>query len=220
MATLKNLVDETTTIKDELVACHNNLKNNLIEKGVECNGEYKINDLIDKVKDLGLVASSQSGVVDFSTSGYSKTIDISEVDLSKSICYSRRYLNGSLVASRVDTVCTFSSSTSIELTRKESYAMTGYKVYWEVIEFKSGVKSVFNKLLSWGSYHGIGTYTHNLGYENPNKCIAFYSYNTSAQTSNPPSVSVFNLTSNSFDYSVISGGGYISGLNVFIVEFL
>ena len=29
MATLKNLVDETTNIKDELKTCHTNLKNNL-----------------------------------------------------------------------------------------------------------------------------------------------------------------------------------------------
>ena len=217
---MSTLTQEIINVKDKIVDCHTNLKNNLIKKGVECSDTDKMSSLIDKVKNLGLVASSQSGVVNFSTSGYSKTINISEVDLSKSICYSRRYLSGSLVASRVDTVCTFSSSTSIELTRKESYAMNGYKVYWEVIEFKSGVKSVFNKLLSWEGYHGIGTYKHNLGYENPNKCIAFYSYNTSAQTSNPPSVSVFNLTSNSFDYSVLSGGGYISGLNVFIVEFL
>ena len=30
MATLKNLVDETTNIKNELVECHSNLKNNII----------------------------------------------------------------------------------------------------------------------------------------------------------------------------------------------
>lgn len=219
-SSLKSFVDHIGNVDKDIDYLRYKLYDNLTAKGVECSDTDKMSSLVDKVNELGLVASSQSGVVDFSTSGYSKTIDISEVDLSKSICYSRRYLNGSLIASRVDTVCTFKSSTSIELTRKESYAMTGYKVYWEVIEFKSGVKSVFNKLLSWGSYHGIGTYTHNLGYENPNKCIAFYSYNTSAQASNPPSVSVFNLTSNSFDFSALSGGAYISNLNVFIVEFL
>ena len=52
MATLKNLVDETTNIKDELVECHTTLKNNLIEKGVECSEEDKMLDLINMVKDL------------------------------------------------------------------------------------------------------------------------------------------------------------------------
>ena len=35
MATLKQLVDETTNIKNELKTCHANLKTNLIDKGVE-----------------------------------------------------------------------------------------------------------------------------------------------------------------------------------------
>lgn len=52
MATLKNLVDETTNIKNELVACHSNLKNSLIEKGVECSEGDKMLSLIDKVKDV------------------------------------------------------------------------------------------------------------------------------------------------------------------------
>ena len=49
MATLKSLVDETTNIKDELKACHSNLKNNLIAKGVECSDTDKISALVDKV---------------------------------------------------------------------------------------------------------------------------------------------------------------------------
>ena len=49
MATLKSLVDETTTIKDELVTCHSNLKNNLTEKGIECSDADKMSSLIDKV---------------------------------------------------------------------------------------------------------------------------------------------------------------------------
>ena len=32
MSTLKQLVDETTNIKNELKTCHANLKNNLIER--------------------------------------------------------------------------------------------------------------------------------------------------------------------------------------------
>ena len=52
MATLKSLVDETTNIKDELVECHTNLKNNLIAKGVECSDNDKISSLIDKVNNI------------------------------------------------------------------------------------------------------------------------------------------------------------------------
>ena len=52
MATLKSLVDETTNIKDELVECHNNLKNNLNAKGVEVLDLDKMSSLIDKVGDI------------------------------------------------------------------------------------------------------------------------------------------------------------------------
>ena len=52
MATLKSLVDETTNIKNELVECHNNLKNNLIEKGVECSDTDKMSNLIDNVASI------------------------------------------------------------------------------------------------------------------------------------------------------------------------
>ena len=49
MATLKSLVDETTNIKNELVECHNNLKNNLNAKGVEVGSLDKLSTLILKL---------------------------------------------------------------------------------------------------------------------------------------------------------------------------
>ena len=52
MATLKQLVNETTNIKDELKTCHTNLKNSLIAKGVECSDTDKMSSLIDKVKNI------------------------------------------------------------------------------------------------------------------------------------------------------------------------
>ena len=52
MSTLKNLVDETTNIKNELVTCHANLKNNLIEKGVEVLPSDKMSTLISKVSNI------------------------------------------------------------------------------------------------------------------------------------------------------------------------
>lgn len=218
MATLKNLVDETTNIKNELVTCHSNLKNNLVEKGVECSNADKMPTLINKIKELGLVASSQSGVTTLSGGVSKKNINISKVDLSKSICYSRRYTSQSLNAYQAETLCVFNSDTSIQL-KKHDTSDTSSQTYWEVIEFESGVKSVFNILLTLTGF-GITTYTHNLNYENPAKCVAFYSYNSGAGTTTPSSVSVFNLQSNSFDYSVMAGGATAKQLNVFIVEFL
>ena len=51
MATLKSLVDETTNIKNELKECHSNLKNNLIEKGVECSDMDKMfNNQLENLK--------------------------------------------------------------------------------------------------------------------------------------------------------------------------
>ena len=50
MATLQELVNETTNIKNELVTCHTNLKNSLIEKGVECSDTDKMSTLINKIE--------------------------------------------------------------------------------------------------------------------------------------------------------------------------
>lgn len=66
MATLKNLVDETSNIKNELVTCHTNLKNNLIAKGVECINSDKLANLISKVDNINttkkVVASSNNDI--------------------------------------------------------------------------------------------------------------------------------------------------------------
>ena len=53
MATLKSLVDETINIKNELVECHTNLKNNLVEKGIEVLNEDKLASLIEKIELVG-----------------------------------------------------------------------------------------------------------------------------------------------------------------------
>lgn len=49
MSTLKNLVNESTNIKNELIACYNNLKNNLISKGVQYSESDKLFDMVEKV---------------------------------------------------------------------------------------------------------------------------------------------------------------------------
>ena len=55
MSTLKQLVDETTNIKNELKTCHANLKNNLIENGVECSDTDKLLSLVGKVGEIETV---------------------------------------------------------------------------------------------------------------------------------------------------------------------
>ena len=53
MATLKNLVDETTNLKNELVECRDMLKQILIDKKIEgLENENKLSILIDKVNEL------------------------------------------------------------------------------------------------------------------------------------------------------------------------
>lgn len=54
MSTLKQLVDETTNIKNELKTCHANLKTNLIDKGVECSNTDKLLSLVGKVEEIEL----------------------------------------------------------------------------------------------------------------------------------------------------------------------
>lgn len=52
MSTLKQLVDETTNIKNELKICHTDLKDNLIEKGINALSSDKLAILVEKVKEL------------------------------------------------------------------------------------------------------------------------------------------------------------------------
>lgn len=82
MSTLKQLVDETTNIKNELITCHANLKNNLIEKGVECSDTDKLLSLVGKVGEIELGKKWASGehIVNFpSTFVYSVEIDLSNL---------------------------------------------------------------------------------------------------------------------------------------------
>ena len=88
MATLNNLVDETTNIKNELKTCHTNLKNNLIEKGVECSDTDKLLSLVGKVGEIELGKKWASGehIVNFpSTFVYSVEIDLSNLSFIPSV---------------------------------------------------------------------------------------------------------------------------------------
>ncbi len=88
MATLKQLVDETTNIKNELKTCHTNLKNNLIEKGIECSDTDKLLSLVNKVGEIELGKKWASGehIVNFpSTFVYSVEIDLSNLSFTPSV---------------------------------------------------------------------------------------------------------------------------------------
>ena len=52
MATLKNLVDETTNIKNELTRCYDNLRSNLTNKNIDFLDSDKLEMLIDKVSQI------------------------------------------------------------------------------------------------------------------------------------------------------------------------
>lgn len=47
-----SLVSELNSVADELVECHTNLKNNLIEKGVEVSSGDKLRGLVDKIENI------------------------------------------------------------------------------------------------------------------------------------------------------------------------
>ena len=88
MSTLKQLVDETANIKNELKTCHTNLKNNLIEKGVECSDTDKLLSLVGKVGEIELGKKWASGehIVNFpSTFVYSVEIDLSNLSFTPSV---------------------------------------------------------------------------------------------------------------------------------------
>ena len=88
MSTLKQLVDETTNIKNELKTCHANLKSNLIDKGVECSDTDKLLRLANKVGEIELGKKWASGeyIVNFpSTFVYSVEIDLSNLSFTPSV---------------------------------------------------------------------------------------------------------------------------------------
>ena len=61
MSTLKQLVDETSNIKNELKTCHDNLKSNLSSKGIYVDSTDKMQTLIDKINNIHLGRKWASG---------------------------------------------------------------------------------------------------------------------------------------------------------------
>lgn len=76
MATLNNLVDETTNIKNELKTCHTNLKNNLSSKGVTVSPSDKMGALCTKVGTIEVAKKVASGTISkFSYNKQDKTLE-------------------------------------------------------------------------------------------------------------------------------------------------
>lgn len=59
-STLKELVNETTVIKNDLVSCRNTLKTNLSDKGVDVASVNKMQGLVEKVNELVSIESQLS----------------------------------------------------------------------------------------------------------------------------------------------------------------
>ena len=119
MATLKSLVDETTNIKNELVECHTNLKNNLIAKGVECSEDDKMSSLVDKIDSIVV---SDNAIAGESIQLFNYTCDGTMRIGSAGIFKLTSSVNGS-VKIKINNVCSAVSSVtylSIDLIRAES----------------------------------------------------------------------------------------------------
>ena len=119
MATLKQLVDETTNIKNELKTCHTNLKNNLIDKGVECSDSDKLLSLANKVGEIELGKKWASGQVSLVSDNANKFYFIQEnikFDFNPSIFIAylanRTYSNVNPFSLLVKDVYAFTSTSS------------------------------------------------------------------------------------------------------------
>lgn len=85
MSTLKQLVDETTNIKNELKTCHTNLKNNLANKGVECSNSDKLLTLVNKIKNIELGRKWATGTAQTNTTNVQGAITVSSLSFRPSI---------------------------------------------------------------------------------------------------------------------------------------
>lgn len=85
MSTLKQLVDETTNIKNELKTCHANLKNNLIEKSIECSSTDKLLSLVNKVGEIELGKKWATGKAQTNATNVEGAITVSGLSFRPSI---------------------------------------------------------------------------------------------------------------------------------------
>lgn len=84
MPTLKTLVDETSNIKNELVTCHTNLKNNLINKNIELTGQEKLLELVGVVEGIELGKKWATGILSNNLT-LGETVSLPTLDFEPSI---------------------------------------------------------------------------------------------------------------------------------------
>ena len=217
MATLKSLVDETTNIKNELKSCHTNLKNNLVNKGVSIASTDKLSTLVDKINNLGIKINKQSGELSLNDTNTNYVVPISKVDLSKSICFGTPNQDTSYNVTNKDLVVSFANNANLSLSRG-SARQINLSYYWEVLEFQSGVKNIYNFAPTFPSsdIQSI-VYSHNLNLKNPEKCLIYLSVKRSSGGTESYQT-CYNLTQNTL---TIKGSGLrYCAMNIFIVELM
>ena len=94
MATLKSLVDETTSIKNEIVECRDMLKQILIDKKIEdAKDEIKLPMLIDKVSNFEAIDSNKLWLYDKGqkfvefVGSYVETLPIGQLEFESNYMY-------------------------------------------------------------------------------------------------------------------------------------
>ncbi|WP_270943167.1 hypothetical protein [Romboutsia lituseburensis] len=220
---LKQVMLHNKELEKEIYYQNFRLSDKLKENGIVVGENESLSSLIDKTSSMGLNFTKQSGIV---SAGGNQiiNIDISPIDLSRSVCWCRlKYNPGNNLADRYF-ISKFKSSSSLELSRW-SYKWT-MDVYWEVLEFKSGIKGVYNKLIKGSDLNGYDTSlmykTLNHGFEisNPDKCIVYLSFKCTIDDKDV-TVDIRNLTRNTFDVVWNDCGNLsLNEINVYIVELL
>lgn len=221
---LKQVMLHNKELEKEISYQNFRLSEKLKDNGVEVADVESLSSLISKTSNIGLNFTKQSGVV---SAGGNQTIniDISPVDLSKSICWCQLKYNPSNQTAARYFISKFKTSSSLEISRL-AYNLT-FDVYWEVLEFKSGIRGIYNKLIKSNELSGgydlllnYKTLSHDFGILNHDKCVVFLSFSCN-NSNNTAFVDIRNITSDAFD--VILGGGNYSAfpeINVYIVELL
>lgn len=100
MSTLKELVNETTNIKDELKLCYSNLSNALTEKGIEVSSEYKMSTLIGNINNIDSVRFGYGDTLLLTSDNFNTPLDTSN-NLKRA--YYNTFKVNNIFRNRVDT---------------------------------------------------------------------------------------------------------------------
>lgn len=219
---LKQVMLHNKELEKEISYQNFRLSEKLKEKGVEIADGKNLSTLIDEVSKVGTSISVQNG--EFSIiNATKKNVAISDVDISKSICYSKsRTLGNSNVPNRECLMTAkFLNSNTLELERNYG-SSTSRNIFWEVVEFSNGVKAVHHMFLS-GDYfldnNQKKTVTHNFNISNPSSCMIFYSVNSgNANAVGTIDLAFTNITANTIDIQAVLFA--VNNISLYIVEFL